>query len=636
MITDEFTDDVLARLANNQRVRRNLPDGGRLHIDRPLPFLCLYRDPGGDSDSGTRDLVKGEASFIIASGSKRAHAGLAAFIRRLSAAMAERFGAFLIVEVWSAPDRDVAVAADTDDIEPTELRPDFALTVLGDNTPQRTIAALVRGLQRIAILKQPAHVATDAVKSARPPGMSYIFSRREAARSQCTVIGMCVRPIYRDHESGELFPTVLRNLKRGLGRALKQTFFTFAKTRTNTNPEHFYSLGRRAMVKAVWEMDRRLSEISDSFDFLLQVTPVNAEGAWREFRRRRFDAVPRFYYRPLAVEPTTLKRRLYDVPIENIEDPTLGELFRQRQDELDRKITMLTDIGTRRFLLGSRQVFGDVNQALFEMATNLLATLSAHSRGESSDRQLSAEEFAERAREEVAHYRRQMPSFTAEVSVREDMFSGLLCSQGHLLIGHQTKVPSRRVLALLQHEVGTHLVTYYNALSEPFQQLHSGFAGYDALQEGLAVLSEYLVGGLSKARLRLLAARVVAARWLIDGASFIDTFRQLNRTYGFAQRTAYTITMRTFRGGGLTKDAVYLRGLAEILNYLRDDGHIAPLFIGKIAAQHIPLIQELQHRKVLGQPKLRPRYLDIPGVDDRLNSVRNGLAVSQLAKGPTP
>jgi len=632
MITEQFTDDILARLDNNQRVRRTLPDGGRIHIDRPLPFVCLYRDPGGNDDAGTSELVKGEASFIIYSGSKRAHAGLAAFVRRLSVAMAARFGAFLIVEMWSAPDRDVAVAAGTNDIEPTELRPDFGLTIYGPNTPQRTVAVLKRNLQRVSMLKQPANVAVDTAIPAHPPGMSYVISRRDAAKSQCTVIGMCVRPIYRDHESGELYPAVMRNLKRGIGRALKQAFFTFAKTRTNTKPEHFYSLGRRAMVKAVWDVDRRLSEISDSFDFLLQVTPVNAEAAWREYRRSRFDRVPRFYYRPLAVEPTTLKRRLYDVPIESIEDPTLGELFRQRQDELDRKITMLSDIGTRRFLLGSRQVYGDVDHALLEVATDLLAALPTRSREETSEGHLSAEEFAQRAEQEISYYREKLPSFAATVSVRDDMFSGLLCSQGHLLIGHQTKVPARRVQALLQHEVGTHLVTYYNALSEPFQQLHSGFAGYYALQEGLAVSSEYLVGGLSTARMRLLAARVVAAHLLVEGATFVDTYRQLNTLYGFAQRTAYTITMRTFRGGGLTKDAVYLRGLVEILDYLHNDGQLDPLFVGKIAAQHIPLIQELQHRKVLGPPKLQPRYLEMAGVHDRLNNLRNGVTVSQLVK----
>ena len=33
------------RLARNKRVRRTLPGWGRLHIDRQLPFLCVYRRP---------------------------------------------------------------------------------------------------------------------------------------------------------------------------------------------------------------------------------------------------------------------------------------------------------------------------------------------------------------------------------------------------------------------------------------------------------------------------------------------------------------------------------------------------------------------------------------------------------------
>ncbi len=123
--------------------------------------------------------------------------------------------------------------------------------------------------------------------------------------------------------------------------------------------------------------------------------------------------------------------------------------------------------------------------------------------------------------------------------------------------------------ALLAHEVGTHLVTYYNGREQPFQQLYSGLAGYEELQEGLAVLSEYLVGGLSRARMRQLAGRVVAVRLLTDGATFVDTFRTLDQDWGFAQPMAYQITMRVFRGGGLTKDAVYLRGLQSILRYVQ-------------------------------------------------------------------
>jgi len=221
----------------------------------------------------------------------------------------------------------------------------------------------------------------------------------------------------------------------------------------------------------------------------------------------------------------------------------------------------------------------------------------------------------------------------AQAIVREDMFSGLLCSGGDLLIGQQTRVPTNRIRALLQHEVGTHLLTYYNGLAAPFQQLHAGFAGYDALQEGLAVLSEYLVGGLSRPRLRLLAARVVAAAQLVNGATFIETFRLLDRHFEFPQRTAYTISMRTYRGGGLTKDMVYLRGLSEMLDYLRGGGDLDPLFVGKIATDHIPLIRELRLRQVLKTPPLKPTYLDDPQVLSRLEQLRQGRTVLELVSG---
>ena len=64
------------------------------------------------------------------------------------------------------------------------------------------------------------------------------------------------------------------------------------------------------------------------------------------------------------------------------------------------------------------------------------------------------------------------------------------------------------------------------------------------------MLAEYFAGGLNRSRLRLLAGRVVAVRCLIDGASFIETFRELNRKFGFEQHTAFMVTMRVFRSGG--------------------------------------------------------------------------------------
>jgi uncharacterized protein (TIGR02421 family) len=176
------------------------------------------------------------------------------------------------------------------------------------------------------------------------------------------------------------------------------------------------------------------------------------------------------------------------------------------------------------------------------------------------------------------------------------------------------------------------LVTYFNGHAQPFRQLYTGLAGYDELQEGLAVLSEWLVGGLSHSRLRQLAARVVAVSRLIDGASFVETFRELDREFGFSQRSAFITTMRIFRGGGLTKDAIYLRGLRAMLGYLGNGGDLDALLVGKIAAEHIPLIRELQLRKILKSPPWKPKYLDHPLAIERLEQVRCGMTVLDLIR----
>jgi hypothetical protein len=90
--------------------------------------------------------------------------------------------------------------------------------------------------------------------------------------------------------------------------------------------------------------------------------------------------------------------------------------------------------------------------------------------------------------------------------------------------------------------------------------------------------------------------------------------------------------MRIYRGGGLTKDAVYLRGLVEVLEYLSQGGQLEPLFVGKIASDHIGLIRELLHRKVIQPPALRPRYLQLPGVSERLEKLSHGMTVLDLIK----
>lgn len=618
--------EVEARLAEGRTVRRNLPMGGRLHVDRHLPFLCVYRDPPGKTLGGTERLITGEASYLVASGAPEFHKGLERLIALIARVQEREFGAFLLLELWAGPPKGKA------SVTQEELRPAFTIRARESRDFSPTLHALEAALRETPKLKREVKLQFLPSEAEHPKGMRPLISGKLAGRLHCHLLGLEVRPIYLHPKTLETFPLVRRALQRLLGRAFKQAFFAFVKTRTTHQPPHFLALGRQAMVKAVWDVDKRLAEISSAYDFLLLVTPVNSQAAWLAFKREKFAREPVFHYRPIPVDPSLLKRRLYDIPIERVEDPTLALLFREKQEEMDRDLTMLVDRGSPRFRYGSLQLFGDISKGLLALAQRILKVFPPRSRESKPGWELDAQGFAERAREEIAYYRQIYPKFRARVEIREDIASGLMVSRGHLLVGSHTKIPVSRVEALLNHEVGTHLVTYYNGHAQPFRQLYSGLAGYEELQEGLAVLAEYLVGGLSAPRLRLLAGRVVATKAMVQGADFMEVFRLLTEGFGFERKGAFTVTLRIFRGGGLTKDAVYLRGVTAIARYLREGGALEPLFVGKIAADHVPIVQELQWRKVLRQPPLMPRYMESPASLAALEQLRRGVDILELLK----
>jgi uncharacterized protein (TIGR02421 family) len=608
----------------NKRVRRRLPVSGHIHIDRPLPFLCIYRDPGSGRDPGTARLVTSEASYLTCTQEKRFQADLTALVRAVAQTLVDQFGSCLLLEVWAGPPTRTSGPITTE-----QLTPQFC--IVAPKAPQGDLLTddFVQALARVKVGSRRASVTARQSARCAPPGLRPILSGGEVAAAGCLLYGLEITPIYRAESGQEVFPAVLRQLRRSLTVALRRFFFEFARKQTTHRPEHYHALGRNAVVKAVWEVDRLLAEASAQFDFLLQLTPVNGEQAWQEFQRGRFQQAPSFHYRPIPAEPVVLKRNLFKAPVERIEDPALGQLFREKLDELDRQITMLIDRNTSRFLHESIQLYGPVTGALQSLAVEILERVPSRSRDEAGHRPWNPAQFADRAAREVEFLRSQHEGVGIDIQVRDDI-TGLMVSRGNLLIGSEARIPAARVEALIQHEVGTHALTYHNGRCQRFQQLYTGLAGYDALQEGLAVLAEYLVGGLSRPRLRLLAARVVAVKALIDGATFVETFRELDRRYDFARHTAFTITMRVFRGGGLTKDAVYLRGLVEILDYVSGGGDLETLLVGKIATRHIPIIRELQWRDVLADPPLRPRYLDQPDARQRLVRVRRGVTVLDL------
>ena len=614
---------IREHLEAGKRVRRDVFEEGRIYLDRLLPFLVLYRRPRDRDDAGTLELATTASAYFVATDDKRHHKATADVVNVLRSLAMEHFGAFLLIEVWSRPTEHAPIAS----MDDGPRDPGFRLFSSPEGAAgDAVIASLVTHLGRIRSTGRLATVHVPEKPGDYPKRPRFLYPKTEPNVLQ---IGIEVEPSYRDQDAGTIFPGVLRNLRTGFHAALRHAAFHFARHETQHRPKNFHSLGRRAMVREVWEVDERLDRISSSFDFLLSVTPTNLASLWTEFRKSNYERMPSMRYRPLLIDPSRAKRELFSIPIERIEDPTLVELFREKQEELDRQLTMLKDRGTERFLLGSLQLYGRISPELVRVAEELLERVPATSRPQAGGRALETAEVVALANTEIAWYRSQWDGVDAKVETRPDILAGIMVSRGNLLVSSDSRIRQNRADALMQHEIGTHLVTYYNGKAQKFTQLKSGLAGYEELQEGMAVLAEYLVSGMTPSRLRILAARVLGAKNLLDGATFVDTFRVLCR-FGFPPRTAFQVTLRIYRGGGFIKDCVYLRGLTELLKYIADGESFERLFVGKIALNHLPVIAELESRKAIDPPKLLPKYLQREECQRRLAALRKGKKLYEL------
>jgi uncharacterized protein (TIGR02421 family) len=635
-ITPRFISGVCDRLEQERPVRRSLPGGGRLHIDRALPFLCVYREPDGNTVGLSSQLIVGEAAHLIVPGTKEILPQLQQLVAGIAQVMARKFGAFLLLEVWTAPERRASGIAARSVPEPT-------FRVLSPRLPldDPTVRALRKALSAIPLRPPPLDVEIDGAGAASPPQLAELLPCTPGTNDGFRVIGIEVQPVYRQARTGTPYPVLFETLQRGLSLAIRQTAYHFAQRHTGHSPPHYHALGRRAVTRAVQEADGALTEIARSFDFLLQVTPVNTERARTQFMHDHAERDPEFDYRPLIVDVSALKRRLYNLPLERLEDPTIAHLLSACRAELSRKLTMLADRNSPRFLYGSLSVYGDVSDALHALACQLLDVVPRDAAGDDDDDDaptrsvVTATGFAAMAEHELARYRASCPDLTTRVHIRSDV-AGVLVSDGDLLIGQRFRATRIRATALIQHEIGTHVITHANGVIQPLGQLSTGLAAYEETQEGLAVIAEYLAGALTSSRVRVLAGRVIAVRAMANGAPFVDCYRLLTDQHGLAPSTAFTMCMRVYRSGGLTKDAIYLRGLQDVLTYLRGGGDLDPLLLGKVAISDVPAIEELRWREYLRPPRILPHFLSSPGAHEAMQRLRRSQSLLQLVTESMP
>jgi uncharacterized protein (TIGR02421 family) len=365
-----------------------------------------------------------------------------------------------------------------------------------------------------------------------------------------------------------------------------------------------------AKEAAQWPaIDRAIAELARRARILPALHPRNAAGERARLEDElvrgrvpvpRWDALERLDARGLFVAIDRAREAVArHLP------PELGALYAARLDELELDAALLEALGdprrvrplvARRYGTGARVVEG---HAVRDVARALLARLPP----EDEARTVAAEELA-------AMMRRTARAVGLSPTVRvEPRLSAGAAAGDHTIFVQDRAFGPIEARRLVAHEVLGHAVASHRALGERLRLFEIGTAGSFADQEGLAITLEEQAGALDPARLRVLAARVVATDRMHDGAAFGETARALVEVWGLTPRVSIAIAERTYRGGGVARDAAYLEGFLRVRAAVaRREATIDALRAGRVSVAALPALRWAADHGWCAPPEVAPSH----------------------------
>ncbi len=319
---------------------------------------------------------------------------------------------------------------------------------------------------------------------------------------------------------------------------------------------------------------------------------------------------PAFRYRPLKIDVIELKRRLYEVPVEKINEPEVQSMFRNIIEGHINKIELLECRGSKDFLYQSLGYFKEPEKTDIKNAQYLLHCSEFE---EAQPKNITALQAIPRFQKMVDSL-----GLPCQFELSKNMASNavFIGEKGKLKIKKDALFSAKEVEMLAHHEIGVHFITSVNAKKQPLNFLRDGIPLNTHTQEGLAILAEYLSGNLTLTRLKILAHRVLAVRHMIRQYSFKDTFEYLVENHLMDLEQAFYLCVRVYRGGGFTNDFLYLRGFKDVFEYYQKGEDIAFLFLGKTELSYIPLFKELVNRSILNPVSFVPDIFKHPKEDN--------------------
>ncbi|WP_222984244.1 flavohemoglobin expression-modulating QEGLA motif protein [Flagellimonas meishanensis] len=343
--------------------------------------------------------------------------------------------------------------------------------------------------------------------------------------------------------------------------------------------------------ESLFEIDANLDRLVKRIELLNYVNPQNIEKEKHRFFASKYSCEPEFKYPRVKFNAFKLQRLFFAQRLERIEDEVIRKMYKEVINYYSNMIQCIETIGKgKRFYYNSLSVYGTPTEKDVQNARFIL-----HFEDEPPSMDLEKVFSPLEARAYFEDFAKQY-EFPLEVRFSTHMAADAMVknSTQTLIIKKNAKFSKNQLLTLAHHEIGVHLVTTFNGLAQPLKIFSNGLPNNVETQEGLAVFSEYMGGALTLKRLKELAYRVLAADSLIKGYTFSDTFDLIHGHYKLNRDEAFSITLRAHRGGGFTKDRLYLSGLRKIYRRYKREEPMDLLFSGKVALEQLEAIKKLR------------------------------------------
>lgn len=344
----------------------------------------------------------------------------------------------------------------------------------------------------------------------------------------------------------------------------------------------------------VFEIDENIHRLVRNLELLAFINPLNIAQERKKFFKEKYKYEPQFKYRKVRFDTYKLHRLFFSQRLKDIDDLVIRDLYKDvvyTYSGMVHCIETISEPGNR-FYFNSLRFYGTPTDKMVENAKFILHHKDEENLQEKRyQNTISTQDAIDFFEDYKKVYEFDFSIKTSNAMSAAAMVSNkdraLILKKNHLFSQHQLNV-------LAHHEIGVHLVTTFNAIEQPLKIFGNGFPNNVETQEGLAVFAEYMSGNLTVTRLRELAYRVIATDSLIKGNNFVETFNLIHNHYGLDREKAFNITLRVHRGGGFTKDALYLSGLQKIYSRYQSGVSMESLLMGKCSLEYLSSIERLQ------------------------------------------